>query len=190
MSNHNKLEQVILVSPQDQAIGKTEKIKAHRLGQLHRAFSIFIFSEQIGTKKQEQKLLLQKRHPHKYHSGGLWSNTCCSHPHPGESIQSAAKRRLLEELGFTVPLKAAGAFQYQFQFENALIEHEYDHVLIGFSSIRKIHYNKNEIATVRWVHIADLKKELQAHPKTFTPWFEQALKIALQCFQKNPEYRE
>ena len=119
-------ESVILVNERDEPQGNMEKMRAHREGHLHRAFSIFIFN-------REGNLLLQQRAAHKYHSAGLWSNTCCSHPRPGESIDDAAARRLQEEMGLQTELVYLFRFQYHALLENGLTEHELDHVLIGFS---------------------------------------------------------
>src|SRR3954470_13284590 len=119
------MEQVILVNEKDQAIGTMEKMEAHRKGVLHRAFSVFIFD-------RHGKMLLQQRAFHKYHSGGLWTNACCSHPLPGEDIESAAHRRLYEEMGFQTPLKKIFDFTYKADFRNGLTEYEFDHVFTGY----------------------------------------------------------
>ena len=116
--------EVILVDEQDQEIGVMEKMEAHRQGLLHRAFSVFIFNE-------KGEMLLQQRSLDKYHSGGLWTNACCSHPRPGEDIQRAAQRRLHEELGFVTSIEEIFDFIYKSPFDNGLTEHEFDHVFIG-----------------------------------------------------------
>lgn len=169
----NKKEKVILVDDQDNEIGTEEKLLAHQLGKLHRAFSVFIFHPKTN------ELLLQQRQTDKYHSAGLWTNTCCSHPRPGEDIVTAGERRLYEEMGLKIVLHSVGAFQYTAYFDNGLIENEYDYVLLGFSDAKKIDYNKNEVATTRWISITDLQTELKKYPEKFTPWFSQALEIAL-----------
>ena len=120
------MEEVILVDEHDREIGSGEKLQIHQEGKLHRAFSVLVFN-------WKQELLLQKRKETKYHSGGLWTNTCCSHPRPGELTLEAAQRRLHEEMGLTCPLREVGNFIYRAEFENGLIEHEYDHVLAGSS---------------------------------------------------------
>ena len=171
----NTEEQVILVDKNDRSIGTEEKIKAHQEGKLHRAFSVFVFSQ----KNSEWQLLLQQRHLDKYHSGGLWTNTCCSHPRPDENIITASKRRLFEETGLNIPLKKVGAFHYTAVVGNQLIENEYDYVLIGFTDVATINFNKKEISAIRWVRVLDLKKELETNPKNFTFWLKQALEIAL-----------
>ncbi|HEY0272948.1 MAG TPA: isopentenyl-diphosphate Delta-isomerase, partial [Chitinophaga sp.] len=115
---------VILVDEQDRQTGTMEKLEAHQRGLLHRAFSVFILNE-------HHEMLLQQRALHKYHSGGLWTNACCSHPLPGEAVEAAAHRRLGEELGIDCYLTHLFAFQYRTAFDNGLTEHEYDHVLLG-----------------------------------------------------------
>lgn len=169
-----KKQQVILIDENDRIIGTEDKIKAHREGKLHRAFSIFIFSR----KNDEWHLLIQKRHPEKYHSGGLWSNTCCSHPWPGEIIVSASERRLYEEMGLKIPLIEVGKFRYTTPVGH-LIENEYDHVLIGFTTNTTIYFNKKEINAINWISVSNLERELKQHPKIFTPWLDLAFKIAL-----------
>lgn len=163
-------EYVVLVDNNDREIGLAEKLDAHRRCLLHRAFSIFLFSG--------EKLLLQQRALHKYHSAGLWTNTCCSHPRSGENLISAGKRRLQEELGITAELKDIGWFQYIAHFENGLAENELDHVLVGFiPSNMVITPNPDEVNALRWVSIEDLDKELASLPEQFTPWLKQALEI-------------
>jgi len=162
--------QVILVDAQDREIGIMEKLEAHQKALLHRAFSVFIFN----TKGQ---LLLQQRHLDKYHCGGLWTNTCCSHPQPGEATQAAAERRLKEELGFTVPLTHKGHFIYRAEFDNGLTEHELDHVLIGQTDLHNPPFNREEIAEVKWVTISDLERDLENHPDRYTPWLKPALAL-------------
>ncbi len=161
------MEYVILVDEQDQAIGKMEKQQAHVEGVLHRAFSIFIFNS-------KKELLLQKRASSKYHCGGLWSNTCCSHPRENEAVLDAANRRLLEEMGMQCNLTSIFAFVYKAAFENGLTEHEYDHVFFGESNeIPSI--NSEEVDDYRFVGMKELQLEIQEHPQNFTPWFLIAL---------------
>lgn len=169
-------QKVILVNENDQCIGIDEKIKAHREGKLHRAFSVFVFS----WRNHEWQLLLQQRHPEKYHSGGLWTNTCCSHPQPGESVIEASKRRLFEEMGLKILLKKVGEFRYRAEV-GSLVENEYDHVLVGFLNNEKVRFNKNEISAIRWINIPTLKEEFKKNPQNFTPWFNPAFKIALKA---------
>ncbi len=172
---------VILVNNAGNAIGTEEKITAHREGKLHRAFSIFIFYR--GKKGFE--LLLQQRHPNKYHSGGLWTNTCCSHPQPGEETIAAGERRLYEEIGINTKLESIGEFLYKASLDNQLIEHEYDYVLIGFVKTKTIDINKNEIIRTRWITIPELEKELAEKPEIYTAWFKPALTIVQTNLKKS-----
>ncbi|MFN3341944.1 MAG: isopentenyl-diphosphate Delta-isomerase [Flavobacteriales bacterium] len=156
-------EYVILVDRNDQQIGTMEKMEAHRLGALHRAFSVFVFNS-------NGELLLQQRALGKYHSPGLWTNTCCSHPRPEEKTPDAAQRRLIEEMGFVTPLEKAFSFIYKVQFENDLFEHELDHVFIGeYDEEPKI--NPEEVAAYRWTHPDEVMQEMQDDPELFTAWF-------------------
>lgn len=167
------IEHVILVDELDNPRGTEEKLVAHQLGHLHRAFSVFIF------KKQEDKLLflLQQRARDKYHSGGLWTNTCCSHPRPDESTKGAAERRLKEEMGITANLKPIGQFIYRAELDNNLVEHELDHVLIGEIDEQEIPFNPAEVMAYRWVSLAELMTQLEQHPEQYTAWLKQVAKI-------------
>ncbi|HVE43626.1 MAG TPA: isopentenyl-diphosphate Delta-isomerase [Gammaproteobacteria bacterium] len=166
---------VILVDENDNNIGVTDKMLAHRHNQLHRAFSIFILS-----KDTPPQLLLQQRAADKYHSAGLWSNTCCSHPRPGESVIAAGTRRLQEEFGLSTTLEQVGSFRYNVHFPNGLSENELDHILIGkISRAITITPNPAEIQAYRWVDVGVLSQEIQETPTAFTYWLEPALKIVL-----------
>jgi isopentenyl-diphosphate delta-isomerase len=168
-------EYVILVDDQDQQVGIATKLEAHEKNLLHRAFSIFIFREHNGL-----EVLLQQRALHKYHSPGLWTNACCSHPRPGESILEAGQRRLDEELGFHTPLENVGWFKYNAHFSNGLSEHEIDHVLVGHIGIQTgIKPNPEEVHTYRWLGIEAVKQEFAADQDRFTPWFAEALELGL-----------
>lgn len=156
------MKMLILVDENDNEIGTEEKMKAHREGKLHRAFSIFVFNS-------DGELLLQKRAPDKYHSGGLWTNTCCSHPTPGEEMTSTVHRRLEEEMGFDCELKKAFHFIYRAELTNGLVEHEYDHVFSGIYD-GKVRPNPKEVMDFRWVDLNALEKDLAAHPEVYTPW--------------------
>lgn len=157
------MEKVILVDEFDNEIGTEEKLRTHESGLLHRAFSIFILNN-------KGEVLLQQRALSKYHSGGLWTNTCCSHPRPNEDIKTAAERRLKEEMGFSTNLKPTFQFIYHVVFENGLIEHEFDHVLIGeYNGIIEI--NKNEVDAYRFVTIDTIEAELMQEPELYTAWF-------------------
>lgn len=168
---------VILVDKNDREIGVEEKLKAHQKGKLHRAFSIFIFNS-------KGELLLQKRAKGKYHSGGLWSNTCCSHPRPGEELLAAARRRLKEEMGFSVELKEVGSFIYKTKVNNVLFEHEYNHVIVGeFNGEPKI--NPEEAEDWKWIYFEDLKKDIAVNPNNYTYWLKEILKNHEDYFQNN-----
>ncbi len=160
---------VILVNENDAEIGLMSKLKAHQTGALHRAFSVFIFNS-------KGELLLQQRAEHKYHSAGLWSNTCCSHPLPHEATDSAAARRLEEEMGLQVPLHFIFSFQYKAELENGLTEHELDHVFWGISDKEPI-INTSEVSNFRYISVEALVNDMQDHPKKYTEW----LKI---CFKE------
>lgn len=164
------MQQVVLVDEKDREVGTMEKMEAHRQALLHRAFSVFIFNG-------KGDMLLQQRAVTKYHSGSLWTNACCSHPRPGEAIQAAAERRLQEELGFTIPLTKAFDFIYKAYFDNGLTEYEFDHVLTGVYD-GDIYPNREEVADIRWLAMADVRADLEARPNVYTEWF----KIALQAF--------
>lgn len=161
------MEYVVLVDEQDNAIGTMEKQQAHVEGALHRAFSIFIFNS-------EKKLLIQKRATSKYHCGGLWTNTCCSHPRETENILDAANRRLQEEMGMQCELKSIFSFVYKAEFENGLTEHEFDHVLLGLSD-QTPELNLEEVEGFRYIGLEDLQLEIKEDPQKFTPWFLIAL---------------
>lgn len=161
-------EYVILVDEQDNEIGVMEKLQAHELGKLHRAFSVFIFNA-------KNELLLQQRALSKYHSGGLYTNTCCSHPRPNETIKDAANRRLFEEMGMACDLKIVSNFIYKTDFENGLIEHELDYILVGNSeAIPQI--NKDEVETYKWQSVPEIQNDIILNPNKYTSWF----KIAMQ----------
>jgi isopentenyl-diphosphate delta-isomerase len=157
-------ENVILVDEQDIEIGTLEKIEAHQKALLHRAFSVFVFN----TKGQ---ILLQRRYEHKYHSGGLWTNTCCGHPRPGEYTKSAAERRLNEEMGFRIELNKEFDFIYQTKFGNGLTEHELDHVFYGkFNDAPKP--NPQEVSDWKYVDWNALTDDIKNNPDQYTVWFK------------------
>jgi farnesyl-diphosphate farnesyltransferase len=160
-------EEVILVNEKDEVVGVEEKIKTHQLGALHRAFSIFIFNS-------EGQLLLQKRTSTKYHSKGLWSNTCCGHPRLNESTREASRRRLREEMGFDCDVKEVLQFVYHAKLEDGLIEHEYDHVFVGTFEGNPVP-DENEVDDWKWVSLASLKTDLEENSEIYTCWFKIAL---------------
>lgn len=165
-------DKIVLVNRQDEVIGEAEKLKAHQDGLLHRAFSVFIYRLNQETKLE---ILLQQRQIRKYHSGGLWTNTCCSHPGPGEEIQSGAQRRLFEEMGLTIPLTFLGKFYYQAVFENGMSEHEWDYVFAGEWKGETISFDPEEVQDYRWATLDDILQDLIKNPEIYTCWFEEAL---------------
>jgi isopentenyl-diphosphate Delta-isomerase len=167
---------VVLVNENDEPVGTMEKLEAHQLGLLHRAFSVFVFNER-------GEMLLQQRAAGKYHSPGLWTNTCCSHPAPGERVEAAAHRRLVEEMGFDCPLQAAFNFTYRAEFDNGLIEHEFDHVFVGRWE-GEITPNPEEVGSYRYITLTDIRKWIAERPHDFTPWFKIALPEVEQYFSQ------
>jgi isopentenyl-diphosphate Delta-isomerase len=168
----DKNEFVILVDKDNNELGVMEKQEAHEKAALHRAFSVFIFNEQ-------DELLLQQRALNKYHSAGLWTNTCCSHPRAGEVTANAAKRRLKEEMGIETFLEEKFSFIYLASFENGLTEHEFDFVFTGkFNGIPKI--NPTEVASYKWITLDSLIKDVAERPSVYTSWFKIILKEYLQ----------
>lgn len=160
-------EQMILVNEQDDEIGYGDKLSVHQSGLLHRAFSVFIFNS-------HGELLLQQRAETKYHSPGLWTNTCCSHPRPGELTLDACKRRLKEEMGMLCDPEFSFSFIYKYQFTNGLTEHEFDHVFIDISDDQPI-LNKDEVKSWKYIGLNELDSDISDNPDNYTPW----LKICL-----------
>ena len=162
MALNNEL--IVLVDEKDNQTGTMEKMEAHEKGLLHRAFSVLLFND-------KNEWLLQQRALDKYHCGGLWTNTCCSHPFPGEEISNAAKRRLKEEMGIECELTKSFDFISRASFENGLTEHEFDHVFIGrFAEAPVI--NESEVADWKYISLSALKEDVEQHPEKFTPWFK------------------
>ena len=156
-------EQVILVDAQDNPIGLMPKMEAHKKGVLHRAFSVFILNT-------NNELMLQQRALHKYHSPGLWTNTCCSHQRDGESNIAAGKRRLQEEMGVEAELHEITSFIYKASFDNGLTEHELDHIMIGhYDGLPNI--NSDEVASWKWMPIEAVRDDINQHPEKYTAWF-------------------
>lgn len=156
------IESVILVDEQDNEIGSIEKLEAHRKGLLHRAFSVLLFNS-------KGEILLQKRSAQKYHSAGLWTNTCCSHPRPGERIEEAVRRRLQEEMGIDIQPEYAYKFLYKVRFED-LTEYEFDHVYVGQFNDEP-NPNANEVQSWKYENLDLLKKDTLRNPETYTYWF-------------------
>lgn len=157
-------EYIIAVDKLDKEIGRIEKLEAHYKGILHRAFSIVIFNS-------KNQLLLQKRSCEKYHSPGLWTNTCCSHPRYGENIYDAIYRRLKEEMGFTCELTEIFSFVYKVELEENLFENEYDHVFIGRYD-GEVVANKDEVDDFKWSDIDEVKADIANNPQLYTYWFK------------------
>jgi len=157
------MDNVILVDTNDTPVGQMEKLEAHLKGELHRALSVLVFNS-------KGEILLQQRAFSKYHTPGLWSNTCCSHPRPGEEGIEAATRRLEEEMGFTVPLKKLFDFIYKAHFDNGLIEHEFDHVFYGVFDGEPV-INPDEANAYKWVDPLSLLKDMRSSPESYTVWF-------------------
>lgn len=169
---------LVLVNESDEPIGVMEKMEVHRKALLHRAFSVFVFN-------QAGEMLLQKRAITKYHSGGLWTNTCCSHPYANETVVQAAKRRLQEELGFQTDVHPAFSFIYKAELDNDLTEYELDHVLIGIYN-GEIFPDPAEVSDYTYKTMSVLKKELTEYPDQFTAWFRLAFPMLEDHLKANP----
>jgi isopentenyl-diphosphate delta-isomerase len=156
--------EIILVDEQDVQTGTMDKMEVHQKAMLHRAFSVFIFNE-------KGEMLLHKRADKKYHSGGLWTNACCSHPRPGEETLTAAQLRLQEEMGFKTELKKAFDFIYKAPFENGLTEYEFDHVYYGIYD-GDIVPNAEEVSDYCFKPVDEIKSSIQSHPQKYTEWFK------------------
>lgn len=158
------MQSVLLVDEQDQVIGTAEKMKAHYDGALHRAFSVLIFNS-------KKELLLQQRASQKYHSGGLWTNTCCGHPTNPENTLEDARQRLKFEMGICTEIQPTFNFQYFVDFGNGLFEHEIDHVFVG-NYEGDIPFNADEVAEFKWLSLEKLEEEMRNKPEIYTEWFK------------------
>ncbi|HET8886280.1 MAG TPA: isopentenyl-diphosphate Delta-isomerase [Salinimicrobium sp.] len=156
-------EKVILVNEKDEQIGLMPKMEAHEKALLHRAFSVFVFND-------DNELLLQKRAASKYHSPGLWTNTCCSHQRDGESNIEAGVRRLQEEMGFSTDLQDTISFIYKAPFDNGLTEHEFDHILVGKYNLEP-QINPEEVSEWKWMNLEAVRKDILENPENYTQWF-------------------
>ncbi|MBC7947549.1 MAG: isopentenyl-diphosphate Delta-isomerase [Chitinophagaceae bacterium] len=161
-----ELRNVILVDEQDKEVGTMEKMETHQKGILHRAFSVFVFNS-------KGEMLLQQRALNKYHSAGLWTNSCCSHPGPGEVTADAAARRLQEEMGFTTPLEKLFDFVYRIEFNNGMTEHEFDHVYAGEYD-GEIILDRHEVMDYCFKNMVEVRNDLREQPDKFTTWFKLA----------------
>lgn len=171
------MNEVILVDINDSETGTMEKMEAHQKGLLHRAFSVFIFNS-------KGELLLQKRAKDKYHSGGLWTNACCSHPFPGENTLSAAKRRLMEEMGMNCDLEHAFSFIYKVNLDKGMTEHELDHVFIGVSDERP-KLNVHEVEDFKYVTLEQAEQLIKNNPESLTEWFKIVFTQTMNHYRKN-----
>ncbi len=160
-------EHVILVDEQDNEVGSMEKIEAHEKAVLHRAFSIFVFND-------AGQMMLQRRALSKYHSPGLWTNTCCSHPRPGEKLEEATHRRIVEEMGFQCEMQEVFSFIYKAPFDHGLTEHELDHVFIAIHNAEP-GINPEEVDDWKWMDVDDLLTDVKVNPENYTVWFKIAL---------------
>lgn len=170
------VEEVILVDENDKEVGFMEKMEAHEKALLHRAFSIFIFNS-------KGELMIHQRALEKYHSGGLWTNTCCSHPRKEESVEQAAHRRLQEEMGFDCELKEVFSFIYKAELDQGLTEHELDHVLIGeYNDTPNL--NPAEVADWKFIGMKELKEDIVVNADSYTIWFKIALEEVLKHWEE------
>jgi len=161
------VEEVILVNTADEEIGTMEKMQAHEKALLHRAFSVFVFNH-------KGEMLIHRRALEKYHSGGLWTNACCSHPRKGETSEEAAHRRLMEEMGFDCPVTERFSFIYKAELDQGLTEYEFDHVFFGsFDGTPRV--NPEEVCDWKYISNQDLKQDIKLHPDNYTEWFKIAL---------------
>ena len=176
------VEEVILVDEEDRTLGFMEKMEAHEKALLHRAFSIFVFNS-------EGELMIHQRAFEKYHSGGLWTNTCCSHPRKGETVEQAAHRRLMEEMGFDCELQEVFSFIYKAELDQGLTEHELDHVLIGEYNDQP-NLNPDEVADWKCIGLSDLKSDIDSNPDKYTIWFKIALKEVEQHWEEIQKSRK
>lgn len=171
------LEHVILVDAAGREVGHAEKLSVHRSGALHRAFSVFLFDGR-------GRMLLQRRATGKYHTGGLLSNACCSHPRPGEPTAEAAHRRLREEMGIACPLEEVFTLVYRADLAGGLCEHEYDHVFVGRFDGRPVP-DPAEVSEWRWATVAAVAREMADEPEGFTPWFRLAFARVVEAWERS-----
>lgn len=163
----NMTDALICVDIFDRPIGTCSKQKAHEEGLLHRAFSVFL------ADPVRRRMLIHQRAANKYHSGGLWTNTCCSHPREGEGTEKAARRRLWEEAGIDCPLEELFSFVYRQVYENGITEYEVDHVFLGFYDSGKADWRTDpeEIQAMEWIGLDQLADSLLKEPERYSAWF-------------------
>jgi isopentenyl-diphosphate delta-isomerase len=171
--------EVVLVDEKDNTLGVMEKLEAHIQGKLHRAFSIFIINSQ-------NEILIHQRAKEKYHGANLWTNACCSHPALGEDVRASAQRRLMEEMGLDCSIEKLFNFNYYAQVENGLIEHELDHVFVGYSDATP-YPDASEVQSWKWMSKEYLLQDIQQHPERYTSWFKIALPMLLEQIEIKTE---
>lgn len=181
MEKERKMDELILVNAEDEEIGYGEKAYVHEKGLLHRAFSVFIVND--------GKMLIQKRNRNKYHSGGLWTNACCSHPRKGESLKEAVHRRLEEELGIDCDVEELFDFMYRTVFAENLYEYEFDHVFLADYS-GSIELNREEASEIKWIDLQELKEDIVRRPEKYTSWFLIAVNKVIKVAEEKKEWKQ
>ena len=181
MEKEREMDELILVNAEDEEIGYGEKAYVHEKGLLHRAFSVFIVND--------GKMLIQKRNRNKYHSGGLWTNACCSHPRKGESLKEAVHRRLEEELGIDCDVEELFDFMYRTVFAENLYEYEFDHVFLADYS-GSIELNREEASEIKWIDLQALKEDIVRRPEKYTSWFLIAVNKVIKVAEEKKEWKQ
>lgn len=181
MEKEREMDELILVNAEDEEIGYGEKAYVHEKGLLHRAFSVFIVND--------GKMLIQKRNRNKYHSGGLWTNACCSHPRKGESLKEAVRRRLEEELGIDCDVEELFDFMYRTVFAENLYEYEFDHVFLADYS-GSIKLNREEASEIKWIDLQELKEDIVRRPEKYTSWFLIAVNKVIKVAEEKKEWKQ
>ena len=181
MEKEREMDELIIVNEEDEEIGYGEKAYVHEKGLLHRAFSVFIVND--------GKMLIQKRNRNKYHSGGLWTNACCSHPRKGESLKEAVHRRLEEELGIDCDVEELFDFMYRTVFAENLYEYEFDHVFLADYS-GSIELNREEASEIKWIDLQELKEDIVRRPEKYTSWFLIAVNKVIKVAEEKKEWKQ
>lgn len=181
IEKEREMDELILVNAEDEEIGYGEKAYVHEKGLLHRAFSVFIVND--------GKMLIQKRNRNKYHSGGLWTNACCSHPRKGESLKEAVHRRLEEELGIDCDVEELFDFMYRTVFAENLYEYEFDHVFLADYS-GSIKLNREEASEIKWIDLQELKEDIVRRPEKYTSWFLIAVNKVIKVAEEKKEWKQ